>query len=49
MTKYIHFSLYIHTKRKWAQFDMRGNFINRFDAVDVNDEWEILCMYMYIL
>lgn len=35
-------SLFIHTKRKWARFDMRGNFIDRFDA-GVDNQWEILC------
>lgn len=35
-------SLFIHTKRKWARFDMRGNFVDRFDA-GVDNDWEILC------
>ncbi|XP_059619516.1 NACHT and WD repeat domain-containing protein 2 [Phlebotomus argentipes] len=40
-------NLFIHTKLKWARFDMRGNLQEKFDAINVTDEWEILLMEFY--
>ncbi|GAB0097357.1 NACHT domain-containing protein [Sergentomyia squamirostris] len=37
-------NFFIHTKLKWARFDMRGNFQEKFDAVNVTEDWEILLM-----
>ncbi|XP_055685545.1 NACHT and WD repeat domain-containing protein 2 [Lutzomyia longipalpis] len=40
-------NLFIHTKLKWARFDMRGNLQEKFDAVNVTEDWEILLMEFY--
>lgn len=42
------FSLFVHTKQKWAQFDMRGNFVDRFEAKGVDNDWEMLCKNLSI-
>lgn len=36
-------SLFIHTKLKWARFDMRGNLILLNTEARVGEEWETLC------
>lgn len=37
--------LFIHTKLKWARFDMRGTQIEQVEAPDVTADWHILSEY----
>ena len=42
-----YFSLFIHTKLKWARYDMRGTLIEKVNA-PIDEEWEILCNILII-
>lgn len=42
LKKIVACSLFIHSKRKWARFDMRANFIDDSTFTFVSDDWELL-------
>lgn len=36
-------NLFLHTKLRYAYYDMRGALIEKQKLEDVTDEWELLC------
>lgn len=42
-------SLFVHTKLKWARYDMRGNLIEIISVPDVTEEWEILSKFFFLI
>lgn len=38
-------NLFLHTKLRYAFYDMRGALIEKHQLPDITDEWELLCKY----
>lgn len=36
-------NLFLHTKLRYAYYDMRGTLIEKQEIEDVTDAWELLC------